>query len=45
MPPELFAKMLALFGQRGTIEIAMVMGDDAMTALLLNAVKQQLPPT
>ena len=43
VPSELFAKMVALFGERGTIEIAMVMGDYAMTAMLLNAVNQQLP--
>ena len=42
--PELFAKMVSLFGKRGTIEITMVMGDYAMTAMLLNAVNQQLPP-
>ena len=41
--PELFAKMVSLFGQRGAIEITMVMGDYAMTAMLLNAVNQQLP--
>jgi 4-carboxymuconolactone decarboxylase len=44
VPPELFAKMVSLFGERGTIEITMVMGDYAMTAMLLNAVDQQLPP-
>jgi 4-carboxymuconolactone decarboxylase len=43
VPPELFARMVALFGERGTIEITMVMGDYAMTAMLLNAVNQQLP--
>ena len=43
VPPELFAKMVNLFGERGTIEITMVMGDYAMTAMLLNAVNQQLP--
>ena len=43
VPPELFAKMVSLFGERGTIEITMVMGDYAMTAMLLNAVNQQLP--
>jgi 4-carboxymuconolactone decarboxylase len=43
VPPELFAKMVSLFGERGTIEITMVMGDYAMTAMLLNAVDQQLP--
>jgi 4-carboxymuconolactone decarboxylase len=41
--PELFAKMVSLFGQRGAIEITMVMGDYAMTAMLLNAVNQHLP--
>jgi hypothetical protein len=35
--------MVSLFGRRGTIEITMVMGDYAMTAMLLNAVNQQLP--
>jgi len=42
VPPELFAKMVSLFGERGTIEITMVTGDYAMTAMLLNAVNQQL---
>src|SRR4026208_961783 len=37
VPPELFAKMVALFGERGTIEVTMVMGDYAMTAMVLNA--------
>jgi len=41
---ELFAKMVALFGRRGTMEIAMVMGDYAMTAMVLNAADQRLPP-
>jgi 4-carboxymuconolactone decarboxylase len=44
VPPELFAEMVSLFGERGAIEITMVMGDYAMTAMLLNAVNQQLPP-
>ena len=44
VPPELFAKMVSLFGERGTIEITMVMGDYTMTAMLLNAVDQHLPP-
>ena len=43
VPPDLFAKMVSLFGERGAIEITMVMGDYAMTAMLLNAVNQQLP--
>jgi 4-carboxymuconolactone decarboxylase len=41
---ELFERMVALFGHRGTIEITMVMGDYTMTAMLLNAVDQHLPP-
>jgi 4-carboxymuconolactone decarboxylase len=41
--PEMFAKMVALFGEQGTIEITMIMGDYTMTAMLLNAVNQQLP--
>jgi 4-carboxymuconolactone decarboxylase len=41
---ELFERMVELFGQRGTIEITMVMGDYTMTAMLLNAVDQHLPP-
>jgi 4-carboxymuconolactone decarboxylase len=44
VPPELFARMVEQFGRRGTIEITMVMGDYAMTAMLLNAVDQHLPP-
>ena len=41
---DLFAKMVSLFGRRGTMEIAIVMGDYAMTAMVLNAVDQRLPP-
>jgi 4-carboxymuconolactone decarboxylase len=44
VPAELFAEMVALFGRQGTIEITMIMGDYAMTAMLLNAVDQHLPP-
>ena len=43
VPPELFAKMVSLFGERGTIEITMIMGDYTMTAMLLNAVDQHVP--
>jgi 4-carboxymuconolactone decarboxylase len=42
--PELFARMVSFFGRQGTIEITMVMGDYTMTAMLLNAVDQHLPP-
>ena len=44
VPSDLFAKMVALFGREGTVEITMIMGDYAMTAMLLNAVDQHLPP-
>ncbi|MDG2089733.1 MAG: hypothetical protein P8J61_01285 [Gammaproteobacteria bacterium] len=44
VPSELFAKMVDLFGNQGTIEITMIMGDYTMTAMLLNAVDQHLPP-
>jgi 4-carboxymuconolactone decarboxylase len=43
VPSELFARMVELFGRRGTMEIAMVMGDYAMTAMVLNAADQHLP--
>jgi 4-carboxymuconolactone decarboxylase len=42
--PVMFAKMIALFGKQGTIEITMIMGDYTMTAMLLNAVDQHLSP-
>jgi 4-carboxymuconolactone decarboxylase len=44
VPAELFARMVDLFGRQGTIEITMVMGDYTMTAMLLNAVDQHVPP-
>jgi len=44
VPSELFAKMVDLFGRQGTIEITMIMGDYTMTAMLLNAVDQHVPP-
>ncbi len=39
-----FNKMVELFGRQGFVELTMTIGDYAMTALLLNAVDQQLPP-
>jgi len=39
-----FDKMVELFGKQGTIELVMTIGDYAMTAVLLNAVDQHLPP-
>lgn len=44
VPSALFAKMVGLFGREGTMEITMIMGDYTMTAMLLNAVDQHLPP-
>ena len=44
VPSALFARMVRLFGREGTIEITMIMGDYTMTAMLLNAVDQHLPP-
>ncbi len=41
---EMWANMVELFGRQGTIEITMIMGDYTMTAMLLNAVNQQMPP-
>ncbi len=44
VPSEMFANMVDLFGRQGTVEIIMIMGDYTMTAMLLNAVDQHLPP-
>ena len=44
VPSPLFARMVRLFGREGTIEITIIMGDYTMTAMLLNAVDQHLPP-
>ena len=44
VPPEMFAKMVSLVGREGTMDIIMIMGDYTMTAMLLNAVDQQLSP-
>ena len=40
----LFAKAVDLFGRQGTVEMATVMGDYAMAAIMLTAADQQLPP-
>ena len=44
VPSSLFASMVRLFGREGTMEITMIMGDYTMTAMLLHAVDQHLPP-
>lgn len=43
VPSALFESMVELFGREGTVEITMVIGSYAMTAMLLNAVDQHLP--
>ena len=40
----LYAKVVELFGRQGMYEIASIMGDYAMAAVMLNAVDQHLPP-
>jgi 4-carboxymuconolactone decarboxylase len=42
--PELWAKMVELFGRQGAVEITAIMGDYTMAAVMLTAVDQQLPP-
>lgn len=39
-----FARAVALFGRRGVLELAALMGTYAMTAVILDAVDQQLHP-
>jgi len=41
---ETFAQALAVFGARGLVDLAALMGNYAMTAALLGAVDQQLRP-
>jgi 4-carboxymuconolactone decarboxylase len=40
---ELYAKTVAMFGQQGTLELATIIGDYAMAAVMLNATDQHLP--
>jgi 4-carboxymuconolactone decarboxylase len=40
----LYAKVIEQFGWQGMIDITVAIGDYVMTALVLNAVDQQLPP-
>ncbi len=42
--PALYAKVIDQFGREGMIDITVAIGDYLMTALVLNAVDQQLPP-
>ncbi len=41
---ELYAKTVAVFGKQGTLELATIIGDYAMAAIMLNATDQHLPP-
>ena len=38
-----WAESVSLFGQQGTLEIAAIIGDYAMAAIILNAIDQQVP--
>ena len=42
--PELYAKVVQLFGKQGMTELTAIMGDYVLAAIMLNAVDQQLPP-
>jgi 4-carboxymuconolactone decarboxylase len=42
--PETFARAVELFGHEGVVNLAALMGNYAMTAVMLNAVDQQLHP-
>ena len=37
-------KRLETFGKQGTLELATIIGDYAMAAIMLNATDQHLPP-
>jgi 4-carboxymuconolactone decarboxylase len=41
---DLYAKAVETFGKQGTIELATIIGDYAMAAIMLNATDQHLPP-
>src|SRR5207245_8643658 len=41
---QTFARAVELFGRRGVLELAALMGNYAMTAVILNTVDQQLHP-
>jgi 4-carboxymuconolactone decarboxylase len=40
---DLYAQAVATFGQQGTLELATVVGDYALAAMMLTAVDQHLP--
>jgi len=41
---DLYAKTVQAFGKQGTLELATIIGDYAMAAIMLNAADQHLPP-
>ena len=41
---ELFAESVKIFGKKGTVELATVMGDYVMAGMVLTAIDQHLPP-
>ncbi|MGA2880655.1 MAG: hypothetical protein ABSG13_17045 [Bryobacteraceae bacterium] len=41
---DLYAKTVETFGKQGTLELATIIGDYAMAAIMLNATDQHLPP-
>lgn len=41
---DLYSKAVKTFGQQGTLELATIIGDYAMAAVMLNATDQHLPP-
>jgi len=43
VPSELYAKVVATFGQQGMFELTAIMGDYAMAAIMLRAVDQHVP--
>jgi 4-carboxymuconolactone decarboxylase len=42
--PVLYAKVVEMFGRQGMVDLTLTLGDYVMTAFLLNAVDQRLPP-
>jgi 4-carboxymuconolactone decarboxylase len=43
LDPDLYAKAVDTFGKQGTLELATIVGDYAMAAIMLNATDQHLP--
>ena len=41
---DVYARAVEMFGKQGTLELATIIGDYAMAAIMLNAADQHLPP-